>query len=220
MKLSFRCVQAIDLCEKLSVFVVGHCRATADGNRALKSCFRRGNVLGHHVEPRQAQVRFNSFWIQFDCVIELRERFLFLVLSKQDAAHQNVSFDVVGVFRENFFRQPLGLGDGRGRFFASGKIIISQPHTNLEVVRVQLSSLPHFFESFLISLQTFISVRQTPMSIGELLVYLQRGAEFERGFLKLVLFQESLAASDMLGFSFFRRGARAQKQGGGNQGKK
>ena len=50
------------------------------------------------------------------------------------------------------------------------------------------------------------------MRIGELVVDLQSIAKFEDGFLKLPVFQERLAASDVLGFGFFWRGARAHEQ--------
>jgi len=54
---------------------------------------------------------------------------------------------------------------------------------------------------------------------GELIVALQSIAEFQACFLKLFVFQEGLATSDVLGLGFLRGGARAQKEGGGNYGK-
>ena len=57
------------------------------------------------------------------------------------------------------------------------------------------------------------------MRVGELLVDLQRTAEFEDGFLKLFVFQQRLSTRDMLSFGFFRRRARAQNKGDGKQEK-
>ncbi len=47
------------------------------------------------------------------------------------------------------------------------------------------------------------------MGVGQLLVDLDRRAKFERCFLKLFVFEQSLAASDVLRFGLFRGGARA-----------
>src|SRR5205823_6375556 len=61
-----------------------------------------------------------------------------------------------------------------------------------------------------------VRFRQSPMCIGELLVDLQRTAKLERGFLKLLVFQQGFAASDVLGFGFFGGRARAEADSGGN----
>src|SRR5687768_17902781 len=58
------------------------------------------------------------------------------------------------------------------------------------------------------------------MRFGELVVDLQGTAELQHGFLKLFVFQKRLATGDVVGFGFFRRGARAKDKDGGEQGKK
>ena len=58
------------------------------------------------------------------------------------------------------------------------------------------------------------------MRVGETIVYLHRSAEFKRCFLKLFVFQQCLAASDVLGLGFFGRGAGADDQGDSQEGKK
>ncbi len=112
-----------------------------------------------------------------------------MVLRKQDATHQDVTFDVIRIFLQHFFCQSLGFSDRRGRLFAAHQIVVTQLYPHVEVVRIQLDYLPHFFECFLVTLQAFVGVRQSPVRFGELIVDLQSVPEFKRRFLKLFIFQ-------------------------------
>ena len=84
-----------------------HRRVVADRDRALISRFGSGRIAAHRVKARETQIRFNALRIEFDRVIQFRKGFLFLVLRKQNAAHQDVTFDVVLVLLQNFFGQTL-----------------------------------------------------------------------------------------------------------------
>ena len=139
-----------------------------------------------------------------------------MALREQNAAHQDVAFDVFGIFLQYFFGESFGLADGRGRLLAAHQVIVSEPHANFEVVRIQIDDLLHLIECLLISLKAFVSVRQSPVRVGESLVDLQGATKLQACFLKLLVFQEGLATSDMLGFGFFRCGARGRKKGSGN----
>src|SRR5947207_3514282 len=141
-----------------------------------------------------------------------------MTLRKQDATHQDVAFDMIGIFLQYFFGESFGLADGRRRLLTAQQVIVSEPHANFEVVRIQVDDLLHLIECLLISLKAFVSIRQSPVRVGESLVDLQGAAKLQACFLKLLVFQEGLATSYMLGFGFFRRGARAQKKGSGNDG--
>jgi len=54
--------------------------------------------------------------------------------------------------------------------------------------------------------------------VGELLVDLQGTAKLERGLLKLLVFQQGFATSDVLDFGFFGGRARAEANSDGNDG--
>src|SRR5438094_2428213 len=108
-----------------------------------------------------------------------------MTLRKQNAAHQNVSFDVIGIFLQYFFGESLGLADGRRRLLTAHQVIVPESHAHLEIVWIQIDDLFHLIERLLISLKAFVSVRQSPMRVGELLVELQRAAKLYACFLKL-----------------------------------
>ena len=55
------------------------------------------------------------------------------------------------------------------------------------------------------------------MRSGELVVDLQSIAKFEHGFLEFLVFQECLSASNVLGFGFFGRSARAAHEQRGDR---
>ena len=168
------------------------------------------------MKARETEIRFNAFRIEFDRVIQFRKGFLFFVLRKQDAAHQDVTFDVVLILLQDFFGETLSFRDCCGRFLAAHQIVVAELHAHVEIVRVEFHDRAHLFEGFLIALQTFVRLRQSPMCIGELLVDLQRTAKLERGLLKLFVFQQGFATSDVLGFGFFGGRARAEGDSGGN----
>src|SRR5690242_20294845 len=191
-----------------------HCRAAADGNGALVNRFGAGDVIGLDVKSRQTQIRFDSLRIQLDRAIQLRERFLFLFLREQDRAQQNVPFDVVRVFLEDFFGKSFGFAKCCGGLLRADKIVVAELHAHVEIVRIELRRLAHLVERLLISLQPLISRRQSPVRISELLVDLQRGAKLEHGFLKLFVYQQCLPTGDVLSFGFFGGRARAQDERG------
>ena len=153
-------------------------------------------------------------------MIEFSKSFRLVILGEEDAPHQDVPFDVIGIFLQDLFRQALGLADGRGGLLAAGQEIISQARAYVEVICVQLDSLLHLVEGLLIALESFVSIRQSPMRVGETIVDLQRSAEFKRCFLKLFVFQQCLTAGDVLGLGFFGRGAGPDDQGHTQEGKK
>ena len=100
-----------------------------------------------------------------------------MTLRKQDAAHQDVAFDVIRIFLQYFFRKSLGLADSRRRLLAAHQVIVSEPHANFEVVRIQIDDLLHLIECLLIPLEAFISICQSPVSVGKSLVDLQGAAK-------------------------------------------
>ena len=178
--------------------------------------FSGRGVFCHHIEARQTQIRFNSLRIDGDRAVEFVKGFLLVILRKQDAPHQDAAFDVIGIFLENFFRQPLGFGHGGGRLLGANQIVVAQLHAHVEIVLVQIENLLHLIERFLITLEAFESLSQSPVGVGELVVDLQRGAKFKRRFLKLFVLEQSLTARDVLRFGLFRGGTRAQQKGGGD----
>ena len=140
---------------------------------------------------------FHPLGIDFDCPIQFGEGFRLMALREQNAAHQDVAFDVFGIFLQYFFGESFGLADGRGRLLAAHQVIVSEPHANFEVVRIQIDDLLHLIECLLIPLEAFISICQSPVSIGKPLVDLQRAAKLKHGFLKFFVFQQGLATSHM-----------------------
>ena len=100
-----------------------------------------------------------------------------MTLRKQDAAHQDVAFDVIRIFLQYFFRKSLGLADSRRRLLAAHQEVISEAHANFQVVWIEIDDLLHLIECLLISLKAFVSVRQSPMRVGELIVDLQGAAK-------------------------------------------
>src|SRR5438105_15318852 len=100
-------------------------------------------------------------------MIEFSKSFRLMILGEEDAPHQDVTFDVIGIFLQDLFRQALGLADGRGGLLAAGQEIISQARAYVEVICVQLDSLLHLVEGLLIALESFVSIRQSPMRVGE-----------------------------------------------------
>ena len=50
------------------------------------------------MKARQTQIRFNPLGIDFDCPVQFGEGFGLVVLREQNAAHQDMTFDVVAVF--------------------------------------------------------------------------------------------------------------------------
>ena len=131
-----------------------------------------------------------------------------------------MTFDVVGIFLQYLFRETFGFRHRRRGLLAAHQVVIAELHPYVEIVGVQLRSLLHLFERFLVTLEAFVGVRQSPMGIGELLVDLQSAAKLERCFLKLFVFQQRLSAGNVLGFGFFGGRARADEQRGDDRNDK
>ena len=139
-----------------------------------------------------------------------------MVLSEQHATHKNVAFDVIGILLQHFFGQPLRFTQRRrGLLTTTRKVVTAQLDTSVQVVRIELGRLPHFVEGFLITLQAFVRLGQSPVRAGQTFVELQRVAKLDRGFLELFLFKQSLTAGHVLRFGFSRTGAGAHCQGDG-----
>ena len=113
MELSFGGIRPCRLDQELSVFVVGQRRRGIDCKRALIDGFGHRQVFGQRVKARQAQIGFDPFRIKFDRAIEFGEGLRLVVLGEEDAAHQDVTLDVIWIFLQDFFRQALGLANGR-----------------------------------------------------------------------------------------------------------
>ena len=128
-----------------------------------------------------------------------------------------MTFDVVGIFLQYLFRETFGFRHRRRGLLAAHQVVIAELHPYVEIVGVQLRSLLHLFERFLVTLEAFVGVGQSPMRVGELLVNLQSTAKLERRFLKLFVFQQRLSASNVLGFGFFGGRARTDEKRGNDR---
>ena len=77
----------------------------------MKSFFSFRLVVDDNVEARQTQIRLNAFGFQLDGVIDFGECLIAFVPGIENAAHQNVAFDVIGILLQDLLRQSLGFSD-------------------------------------------------------------------------------------------------------------
>ena len=90
---------------------MGQTGIVVDEDRALKSFLRLRSIIYDYVEPRQAQIRLNPPRVQLNGMIDFSERLLSFVSRIENAAHQYVAFDVIGILLQNFLRQSLSFSN-------------------------------------------------------------------------------------------------------------
>ena len=131
---------------------------------------------------RYDSTRFGSNWSAW---FSSSKALSFWLLREEHAAHQNMTFDVVRIFCENFLGESFGFRNDVGATAAAGEIVVAELDARFEIVLIESYGLAQLIDHFRKALETFKRARQTPVGRGEFVVDLNRIAKLKRGFLKL-----------------------------------
>src|SRR5215217_4821706 len=107
----------------------------------------------------ETQVRLNPGCVQLESLVQLLESLVLLLLGEEYATHQNVAFDVLRIFLENFFGESFRFGNDVRAIAAAGEIVGAESEAGVEIAFVESYSLAQLIEHFRKALEPFIGAR-------------------------------------------------------------
>jgi len=120
---------------------MGQRRVGRKRDRFLVCLFRFIALSGDDVEARQTEIRLNSLRIQLDRVIQFGKGAVVVPLREENAAHQNVTFDVIGIALESFFRELFSFGEQLRAACAGREIVVAEFYARIEMRLVVVDCL-------------------------------------------------------------------------------